>query len=1059
MSENFFFDFKVRGKDQLKKDAAEVQKIITKKREAYKKEQKTLNKLELTMQKFMKISDSANKSNAKLANTFSKSNAKILKQAVGFTNLQKSYEKVKLNNDKLNVSVKGLAVGGMAFLTGKTLQLSAALGKKGLVTAGNMAARGISLIGQRLIGLNEGFGRIIGGGLRGFTQGLSDLARGAITRAAGALNSFIKKSVSQFSELDKASREIAIFSGTVDSTFSNFGDVSKVFRQTLTNVASQTIYSSEQIAAAMSEIASIGQFETPEQLETLTETAAVLATATGADMEFAGALLARTMNAFSASLEGATSATGVLLTEEEKAVAVANVLARAANDSALSMAQLGDAMQYVSPLAVAAGVSLQESVSMVAALSNMGFNASRAGTAIAQALEALTAPSKGAADAMASIDFSAFDEQGNMKDMGTILMELKDRMSQLSTEEEKLMIMQEMFGTRAGRAMNALMNDTDQYANLLGALAKDAEDNFNLIAEANEAMMQSVAGQFSIFQGQLDGLRMAFIGALEPLLTNVEGTGLLQTLNSLISDPQVITFFETLTNTIGDLIGVVNDSAGTILTGMISVLNMLLPILSLAIEAFAMFFQDLGDGTSIFGAFASVFQIVFDVIASIIPVFMSVFQTIIPVLMPIIQQIGQVIISLLPIIQMLGDFIAQIFVLAAPFIIQFISIIQRLMPTIMGLVGSVMNLFNVLLEALVPVFEMLFTIIEQNMPTIKQLMIAVSNIIDIIAILAPVIIGLIQVALIPIMAAFRILVPIIGLVLSIFNALAPIIKILASIFVSLLVPVIQFVMKIFDGLMFVITTIANGIQIVIGVIGDFLTNIVKGIVKFVQMFYGTLEDIANKLANLADNLGMSGVANMLRGYARTMGHINDMADKALESSEGFMKNMSDIDKQQTESRTIDQILEDQEAELKFDFGNLEDNKLADVDTSQFAFPVEAEFQNLEVDQGVVQLEASDSLQNQAEKAEELFGSISNILAVQEIAGALLGTAAAGLNGEGVGNGGAGQPITDNSVTNSNNTAVESINIIVGSDGSVVTENTEATEIIASTFKKISDGMS
>jgi hypothetical protein len=225
------------------------------------------------------------------------------------------------------------------------------------------------------------------------------------------------------------------------------------------------------------------------------------------------------------------------------------------------------------------------------------------------------------------------------------------------------------------------------------------------------------------------------------------------------------------------------------------------------------------------------------------------------------------------------------------------------------------------------------------------------------------------------------------------------------------------------------------------------------------MFYGTLEDIANKLANLADNLGMSGVANMLRGYARTMGHINDMADKALESSEGFMKNMSDIDKQQTESRTIDQILEDQEAELKFDFGNLEDNKLADVDTSQFAFPVEAEFQNLEVDQGVVQLEASDSLQNQAEKAEELFGSISNILAVQEIAGALLGTAAAGLNGEGVGNGGAGQPITDNSVTNSNNTAVESINIIVGSDGSVVTENTEATEIIASTFKKISDGMS
>ena len=54
---------------------------------------------------------------------------------------------------------------------------------------------------------------------------------------------------------------------------------------------------------------------------------------------------------------------------------------------------------------------------------------------------------------------------------------------------------------------------------------------------------------------------------------------------------------------------------------------------------------------------------------------------------------------------------------------------------------------------------------------------------------------------------------------------------------------------------------------------------------------------------------------------------------------------------------------------------------------------------------------------------------------------------------------AGQAVTDNSVNNSNNTAVENININVVSDQSVDVENTDATQMIATTFKRISDGMS
>jgi len=967
------------------------------------------------------------------------------KQEKAFTKISKVYKKFTKD---LNPVAKGFEK--VAFQSTKLGFIFA----RGALKAGlGIASRGLSLLGLQALGIAEGFGRLGVKGVQRFAQALSDLVRGSLAAAKRALMDFTKTAFREFTSLDKAGREIAIFAGTVDRSFGNFDENAEVYRKAITGIARQTIFSSGEIAGAMSEIASIGQFETPEQLTFLTETAAALAVATGADMQFAGELLARTMNAFSGVLSDARNASGELLTEQEKMVAVSNVLARAANDSALSMAQLGDAMQYVSPLAVAAGVSLQESVAMVAALSNMGFNASRAGTAIAQALEALTAPSKGAADAMASIDFTAFDDEGRMKDMGTILVELQDRLAQIATDEERLMVMQEMFGTRAGRAMNALMNDTEQYSNLLLSLAEDAEEGFNLIKVANEAMMKSVAGQVSILQGSLEDLRMSIMGALEPLLVNAEGTGILQNLNNLFSNPDIIGTFESLAQSMSNVLQILNNNAETLVTGFGGVFETLINLVGVLVQTFALLFQETENGMSIFGMVTDMFMSIINVLGMVLPLILPAIQRVLAAIMPIFDAVIANFDTFVPFISLFVGTIADLVGIVAPAIVMVIELFSALAPAIFPIISASIRLVKVIAGGVIKIFGVLKNIVEQNQGSFQRIGLAIGMVISIVGDLFSAFFSIVTVIVKFLNPILQILIRIVASVVTAFMGIVSAIKgvtlgfskIADAISKNLLPAFDRFFNKGDDGFDGIMKDGDGFLKIVQGITNALISaaqNVTKFVLKFKEAQLATTMDEEKRLALQAD----------IDAYKQT---IQD-----LEDSKVSLQDLQDeFDSTKAKSDELENTFGDFDA-IEFDFDmDAVDEALADVENSQIAFPVEADLTNLEIDQGIVQLRASDDLQQEAEKAQELFGSISNILAIQDVAGALLGVAAQNINGEGVGNGGAGQPITDNSVTNSNNTAVENITINIGSDETVDIENTEASQIIASTFKRISDGMS
>jgi TP901 family phage tail tape measure protein len=911
----------------------------------------------------------------------------------------------------------------------------------------NAASRGLSLLGQNLIGVNEGFGRLAGGGLNMFQQALSDLVRGTLSRARQALTSFITDAFKQFSRLDKVAREVAIFSGTVDRSFSNFGELAETYRRQITNIAKQTIFSAEEIGRAMTSIASIGQFETPEQLKDVTEVAAALATATGSSFGPAGELLARTMNAFAEELKGAKNAAGELLTEKEKVVAVANILARVANDSALSMAELGDAMQYVSPLAVAAGISLQSSVSMVAALSNMGFNASRAGTAVAQMLEALTAPSAGAAKAMAKLDFSAFDDTGSLKDMGVIIMELKDRLGQLQTEEEQLAITQEVFGTRAGRAMLTLLNNTEQYSQLLRSLAQDSEEGFNLIQVANEEMMKSVAGQVSALEGQLADLRQAFIDALEPLFVNDEKSGILQTINTMLRDPQFVGMIDNIAQAVANLINFLNQNADILFGGLLQAVGSLIPILTFAISAFALLFKETEDGRSIFNMLIGVFTKIFNAIARVLPIVAALIDSFLRAFIPVLDIILDNLDEFMPLLVTLAKAFAQMFYIAAPVMTALAELFVEFAPLINDLVLVFVNLLLPVFSALASVALYVIEVIKENQDEINDLIIGLGRLFHAIVQMLPTLITLGQIF---VDVAVAIL-PLINMILSLIVVVAEHLAVGLHKGQGNLVAfakLVEFIVNVIaDAFSFMSQSILENLGIADEATKAF-SNLVEREANMFQIKVIGMLELAAQAAEAAGNT---------EAAAKYREDIQDILDANAAAQEELDKVIFDFDKQ---FEGLDDFNMDDFAidiEFEYDTGEI-DRLIAEVENSQLDFEDSIPDEDLIFEPGNVQLTLPDELENQIEENEALFGSISNILAVSEVAGALLGNAALNMNGQGDASG-TGDSITDNSVNNSNNTSVDNVNVYITSDGALDSDaDTSTADKAMDVIKAVAGGL-
>ncbi|MZK53657.1 phage tail tape measure protein [Clostridium beijerinckii] len=142
--------------------------------------------------------------------------------------------------------------------------------------------------------------------------------------------------------------------------------------------------------------------------------------------------------------------------EANQAGHVADVLAKNANATNAAVADTGEAMKYISPVAHSMGLSLEEVTAAIGEMANSGIKGSQAGTTLRSALTRLASPSNEAAGAMASIGFNAFDSQGKLKSLSTIVGEYSKALEG-KTEQQKQDLTATIFGQEAMSGMLVLM--------------------------------------------------------------------------------------------------------------------------------------------------------------------------------------------------------------------------------------------------------------------------------------------------------------------------------------------------------------------------------------------------------------------------------------------------------------------------------------------------------------------------------------------------------------------------------------------------------------------------
>ena len=243
-------------------------------------------------------------------------------------------------------------------------------------------------------------------------------------------------------ELEKALADVAAVANLTSAEMDRLEKV--VFE-----VAGTTSLTAIEVVELQKQLAKLGT--TVDELEDLTKPVALLSQALGEEPGGVAAALKKTLNQFQQTTEQADR--------------FANALVGAVNESALSLNDLGTALQYVGPLASQSGLTFEYTASLLGVLADNGFRASRAGTGLRNVL--LEAAKDGR-------PFAEF-----LEDLAVRNLDVAEAT--------------ELFGKRGASAAIVLANNTKEVA----ALNEELKENTRLL-NANAKQMSSTQGQIDL---------------------------------------------------------------------------------------------------------------------------------------------------------------------------------------------------------------------------------------------------------------------------------------------------------------------------------------------------------------------------------------------------------------------------------------------------------------------------------------------------------------------------------------------------------------------------------
>ena len=271
-----------------------------------------------------------------------------------------------------------------------------------------------------------------------------------------------------------------------------------LLKETAKELGAETSFSASQAAEGMQNLASAG-FTTSEIVAAMPGMLD-LAASSGEDLAVASDIAATTLRGF--------------CLEASEAAHVADVLAEVSARTNATVADTGEAMKYIAPIANAMGLSLEETAAAIGLLSDAGIKGSQAGTTLRGALSRLAKPTEDMLEVMDSLGLSFYDSNGQMKSISSIVGMLKNNMASL-TEEQKQNALVTLFGQEALSGMMVLMEAGPEK---LDELTRSLENCEGAASEMSEVRLDNLAGDMEELSGAVETAKLELMEKLDPYL-------------------------------------------------------------------------------------------------------------------------------------------------------------------------------------------------------------------------------------------------------------------------------------------------------------------------------------------------------------------------------------------------------------------------------------------------------------------------------------------------------------------------------------------------------------
>ncbi|MDE6182386.1 MAG: phage tail tape measure protein [Eubacteriales bacterium] len=208
--------------------------------------------------------------------------------------------------------------------------------------------------------------------------------------------------------------------------------------------------------------------------------------------------------------------TGFKLTSKETARFV-DVLAATSSSANTNVELMGETFKYVAPVAGTMGYTIEDTALAIGLMASAGIKGEQAGTSLRSIMSRLVAPTKESNQAIEKLGISITDAEGDMRPFNDILVEVREKMSGLSTEQQGL-IAKQLAGQNAMSGLLAIVNASNEDFQKV----TESINNSNGAAERMAKTMQdNLKGKFTVLKSTLEGIAISFGKILYPVVEKI----------------------------------------------------------------------------------------------------------------------------------------------------------------------------------------------------------------------------------------------------------------------------------------------------------------------------------------------------------------------------------------------------------------------------------------------------------------------------------------------------------------------------------------------------------